>query len=172
MQLLYTHYFVMMVLPPHLFKVFTGLRYSTIYYIPRMFLVPEAVLHPDVPDTIYNAIGDYNFLRNAGYVLTPLAIVLLVWGILKLLSVPEINRFKNTRVWCRELLQKKFKYAVIMEWISVFITPTVFFGFLQLRDYNIYDSFAQAGLIFAHLFIVFFVIICIILAYKVISFHQ
>ena len=74
------------------------------YYLPRLFGVDKAVLLPEVPDTVYNAVGDYNFLRNAGFAFTPLLAVLILWGLLKLLSVPEINRFKNARVWCRNLL--------------------------------------------------------------------
>lgn len=114
LQLLYIHYFVIMALPPQLFKVFNALRFSTFYYLPRMFNVSPAVLHPNVPDTVYNMVGDYNFLRNAGFAFTPLAIILGIWGILKLLSVPEINKFKNVRVWCRAAMEKRFKFAVLL----------------------------------------------------------
>jgi hypothetical protein len=172
LQLIYVHYFVIMALPPHLFKVLTALRFSTLHYLPTLFSVSPAVLHPSVPDTVYNAVGDYNFLRNTGFALTPLVAILLVWGILKLLSVPEINRFKNARVWCRQALENRFKYAVILEWVFMFITSMVFFAFLQLRDYNLYDSFAQAGLIFAHLFILLFVVIAVLVAYRVVAFHR
>ena len=172
LQLLYTHYFVIMALPPHLFKVFEALRYSTFFYLPTMFKPDPAVLHPDVPDTVYNMVGDYNFLRNAGFAFTPLVIILGIWGIIKLLSVPEINRFKYARVWCRNTLEKWFKFAVLLEWVFLFITNTVFFAFLQLRDYNIYDTFAQVGLVFAHFFILFFVVIFILVAYRVISFQK
>jgi Ca2+/Na+ antiporter len=137
-----------------------------------MFPVNPAVLHPDVPDTVYNMVGDYNFLRNAGFAFTPLAIILGIWGILKLLSVPEINRFKKARVWCRDAMEKRFKFAVLLEWVFLFITNTVFFAFLQLRDYNIYDTFAQVGLVFAHFFILFFVVVSVMVAYKVISFQK
>jgi hypothetical protein len=77
-----------MTLPPVFAKVFAGLRYSTIYYLPRLFSVPSAVLMPSVPENIYNSVGDYNFLRNAGFVLTPLLIIIIIWAILKILSVP------------------------------------------------------------------------------------
>jgi hypothetical protein len=49
---------------------------------------------------------------------------------------------------------------------------TVFFAFLQLRDYNIYDTFAQVSLILAHAFIAFFIIVSILVAYRVLSFYQ
>ena len=104
LQLLYVHYFLVISYPPELFKIFSAMRYSTMYYLPRLFGVDKAVLLPEVPDTVYNAVGDYNFLRNAGFAFTPLLAVLILWGLLKLLSVPEINRFKNARVWCRNLL--------------------------------------------------------------------
>jgi hypothetical protein len=104
LQLIYIHYFVVMTLPPVFAKVFAGLRYSTLYYLPRIFNVPDAVLMPSVPDTVYNAVGDYNFLRNAGFAFTPLLIILIVWTVLKILSVPEINRFKSSRIWCTTLL--------------------------------------------------------------------
>lgn len=54
----------------------------------------------------------------------------------------------------------------------LFITNTVFFAFLQLRDYSIYDTFAQVGLVLAHFFILFFVVLSIMVAYKVISFQK
>jgi hypothetical protein len=49
---------------------------------------------------------------------------------------------------------------------------TVFFAFLQLRDYNIYDNFTEVSLILAHAFIAFFFIVCILVAYRVISFYN
>ena len=104
LQLLYIHYFVIMALPPHLFKVFDALRYSTMYYLPKMFYISQAVLRPDVPDTVFNMVGDYDFLRNTGFAFTPLVCILFLWLIVKLLSVPEINRFKSARMWFRDLL--------------------------------------------------------------------
>lgn len=88
LQLIYIHYFIVLTLPPIFVKVFSGIRFSTLYYLPRLFSVPDAVLRPSVPDTVYNAVGDYNFLRNAGFAFTPLALILIVWAFLKLLSVP------------------------------------------------------------------------------------
>jgi len=69
-----------------------------------LFSVSKAVLRPKVPDTIYNAVGDYSFLRNAGFAMTPLLVVLSIWALLKILSIPELNRFKTLRLWCREYL--------------------------------------------------------------------
>jgi len=172
LQLIYIHYFVVMTLPPVFAKVFAGLRYSTLYYLPRMFSVADAVLMPSVPDTIYNSVGDYNFLRNAGFAFTPLLIIVVIWGVLKLLSVPEINRFKYARIWCTTLLEEKFKYAVLLEWVAIFIVNTVFFACLQLRDYTIYNNLTLASLVMAHIFLFFFVLISGFVAYRVISFHR
>ena len=47
----------------------------------------------------------------------------------------------------------------------------VFFAFLQLRDYTIYDSYAEAGLVFAHLILVLAVVLSVLIAYRVIRFH-
>lgn len=104
LQLIYVHYFIVTNLPPEFIKVFSALRYSTLYYLPSMFQADNPVLRPSVPTSVYSAVGDYNFLRNAGFAFTPLAIILIVWGLLKLLSVPEINRFKDSRVWCSKML--------------------------------------------------------------------
>lgn len=54
----------------------------------------------------------------------------------------------------------------------MFITNTVFFAFLQLRDYVIYDTFTQVSLILAHIFIIAFVIVIILLTYRVLSFNR
>lgn len=114
LQILYIHYFIVINLPPIFIKVFIGLRLSTLSYLPMVFSVPNPVLRPNVPSNIYNTIGDYSFLRNAGFAFTPLIIILIVWGLVKLLSVAEINRFKTSRVWFQQLLSEKFKYAVIL----------------------------------------------------------
>jgi hypothetical protein len=172
LQIVYVHYFIAINLPPEFTKVFMGIKYSTLSYLPRLFSVEDVVLRPAVPSSIYNSVGDYNFLRNAGFAFTPLLVILVIWGLLKLLSVPEINHFKNVRVYCQHLFEEKFKYAVLLEWVGMFMLNTVFFAFLQLRDYNIYNDFTQASLILAHVFIVFFIIICILVAYRVLSFYQ
>jgi len=101
LQLLYIHSFVANTLPPIMAKMFVGLKFSSLFYLPRLFDIPTAVLRPTVPTTIFTALGDYSFLRNAGYTFTPLLCVLIVWALLKLLTVPEINRFKKLRVWCQ-----------------------------------------------------------------------
>ena len=61
---------------------------------------------------------------------------------------------------------------MFLEWVGLFITNTVFFAFLQLRDYNIYDNFTQVSLILAHFVIIFFVVLSILIAYRIISFHR
>jgi hypothetical protein len=104
LQIIYLHYFISVSLPPQMTKLFMGIKYSTLHYLPRVFSVNSPVLRPTIPSSIYNSIGDYNFLRNAGFAFTPLLIILIIWGILKLLSVPELNHFKKVRVFCQNLL--------------------------------------------------------------------
>ena len=101
LQLLYIHYFVGMILPPELSKVLVGLRWSTLDYLPELYPVPEVVYRETTPGKIFDVLGDFSFLRNAGFALTPLAVIVLAWIILKILSVPEVNRFKNARIWCK-----------------------------------------------------------------------
>lgn len=87
LQLVYVHYFVWINLPPEFIKVFMGLKYSTLSYLPRVFDVAEPVLRPKVPSSVYNLVGDYNFLRNAGFALTPLIAILGAWALLKILTL-------------------------------------------------------------------------------------
>jgi hypothetical protein len=54
----------------------------------------------------------------------------------------------------------------------MFMVNTVFFAFLQLRDYNIYEDFTQVSLILAHAFILFFAIIFVLVLYRILSFYQ
>lgn len=49
---------------------------------------------------------------------------------------------------------------------------SVFMAVLQLRDYNMYDTFTTAGLVLAHLFIILAVVIIALLVYKVIQFFN
>jgi hypothetical protein len=59
-----------------------------------MYSVPKAVLRATVSGKEYDAIGDLSFLRNGGFALTVIVVMLIIWIFLKILSVPEINRFK------------------------------------------------------------------------------
>jgi hypothetical protein len=59
-----------------------------------MYSVPTALLRVTVSGKEYDAIGDLSFLRNGGFALTIIVVILTIWILLKLLSVPEINRFK------------------------------------------------------------------------------
>ena len=77
-----------------------------------MYEVPKAVLRNTVPGKIYDVCGDFSFLRNAGFAFTPLVLIIIVWLLLKLVTVPEINRFKKFRGWCAKTFNEKFKFAV------------------------------------------------------------
>ena len=89
---------------PLLTKSFMGLRYSTLNYLPQFFNPSNPVLRSTIPSAIFNSIGDYNFLRNAGFCFPPLVAILIIWGIVKLLTIEELNRWKNIRLWFRSLL--------------------------------------------------------------------
>jgi hypothetical protein len=77
-----------MALPPELSKVLMALRYSTVDYIPSIYTLQEAVLKFTVPGKVYDAIGDYSFLRTAASSVTVLIVMILVFLILKALSLP------------------------------------------------------------------------------------
>jgi len=93
-----------MALPPELTKILIGLKYSTLDYIPSLYTAPEVSLRSNVPGKLYDLVGDFSFLRNAASTITLTVIIVTIFLILKLLSLPEINRFKNSRVWIRELI--------------------------------------------------------------------
>lgn len=88
LQLVYIHYFVVMTLPPELTTIFTELRYGTVDYVPSLYPIQEAVLKTTVTGKVYDAIGDYAFLRTASSSITVLVVMILVFLILKALSLP------------------------------------------------------------------------------------
>lgn len=49
---------------------------------------------------------------------------------------------------------------------------TVFMSVLQMRDYNMYDIFAAASLVMAHIALAACFIIMVFLIYKIISFFN
>ena len=49
---------------------------------------------------------------------------------------------------------------------------TVFFSFLQMRDYNLYDTFSEVSVVFAHITLFFVLLLFIYLIYRVISFFR
>ena len=104
LQIIYLHYFVAMTLPPELSKVLIALQWSTLNYLPTLYSVPDKVLRDTVPGKLYDVIGDYSFLRTGGFALTPLVVIIVLWLLIKLLSVPEINRWKVFRIWCKHML--------------------------------------------------------------------
>ena len=91
------------------------------------------MLRDTVPGKIFDVCGDYSFLRNAGFAFTPLVVILFLWLLVKLLSIPEINRFKNFRIWCVKTLEEKFKFSVLYEWLAIVFLNTVFF----LTNFNL-----------------------------------
>lgn len=82
--------------------------------MPNLYPIPEAILRSNVPGKIYDAVGDYSFLRNDGFALTLLLVVLLIWLLFKIMSVPEVNTNKNLRMWFKYQLDEKFRFAVLI----------------------------------------------------------
>lgn len=160
-----------MILPPELSQSLAALQYSTLNYLPTMYPIPEAVLKDNVPGKIYDISGDYSFMRTGGFVLTPLAALLLLTVIMKILTIPEINRFKNFRVWCHEQFDEKFKLSFFVEFASIFYLNTVFFSFLQMKDYTPFDAFYLAGIIISDLLLLVLVSVLGFIAFKVIRFY-
>jgi hypothetical protein len=62
------------------------------------------VLKFTVSGKIYDLLGDFSFLRNAAASVTVLAVMLLVFLTLKVLSLPEINKFKRIRLWIKAFI--------------------------------------------------------------------
>lgn len=69
-------------------------------------------------------------------------------------------------------MNEKFKNAVLLEWVNLFLLNILLFAFLQLRDYKIYDSFTQVSLILAHVSIFFFALVIIFVTYRVVAFYR
>jgi hypothetical protein len=87
-----------MIVPPSLNNALEALQYSTINYFPAIYEVPEAVLKFTVPGKMYDLLGDFSFLRTAASSVTLFFLLICTYLILKALSLPEINRFKQIRL--------------------------------------------------------------------------
>ena len=172
LQLIYMHYFVVMNLPPEFTKVLMSLRYSTVDYLPSIYPVPEAVLKLNVSGKVYDLLGDYSFLRNASSSITILVVLILIFLVLKALSLPEINKIKSVRLWVKNFIDEKWTYGVWIDVLLVMFVNTVFMSVLQMRDYNMYDTFASASIVIAHIALAACFIIIILLVYSIIRFFN
>ncbi len=54
--------------------------------------------------------------------------------------------------------------------MGIFYVNTIFFIFFQMRDYNMYDNFTIASLVFSHIVLLAFVITLGLLIYKIVNF--
>lgn len=137
LQLLYLHYFVSTIFPTFFSSILSAMRLSTVSWIPNIFsaVVPDFVRHDYVPSKIIDLISDYLFIRNGGYFFTILVIMLLVLAIVKILSVPEINRFKNVRMWCQQAIEERWKFSLPIQVFNVLYLPTVFYFLMNFREY-------------------------------------
>ena len=48
---------------------------------------------------------------------------------------------------------------------------TVFFSILQMRDYTMYDTFAEVSVVLAHIFLFFIVMLVVYMVYRILSFY-
>jgi hypothetical protein len=94
-----------MVLPQGLANVLIKLKMSTVDYVPAIYNVPVAVLRWTVPGKMFDLVGDYSFLRTAASSVTIFTVILAIYLIIKALSLPEINRFKTSRIWFKSIIE-------------------------------------------------------------------
>jgi hypothetical protein len=172
LQLVYIHYFVVMTLPPELTTIFTQLRYSTVDYVPSLYPIQEAVLKITVTGKVYDAIGDYAFLRTASSSITVLVVMILVFLILKALSLPEINRFKTARLWVKNLIDEKWTFGIWIEALLIMSVNMIFMAILQMRDYNMYDDFTMASIALAHIILFVCLVVIGFTVFKVAKFFS
>ena len=93
-----------MVIPPALNNVLMSLKHSSLTYIPAIYPIPSAVLKFNVPSKLYDVIGDYSFLRTAASSITLFVVLILIYLIIKALSLPEINKSKDFRLKMKHLI--------------------------------------------------------------------
>ncbi len=168
LQLVYVHYFVTMTLPPELTKLFTELSYSTVDYVPSLYPIQDAVLKTTVTGKVYDLIGDYAFLRTAASSITVLVVMILVFLILKALSLPEINKSKAARLWVKNFIDEKWTFGIWIEMLLIMSVNLVFMAVLQMRDYNMYDDFTAASITFAHIILFFCLLVIGFIVFKVV----
>ena len=172
LQLIYVHFFVVMNLPPEITKLFIELRYSTVDYIPSIYPIEEAVLKTAVTGKVYDLLGDYSFLRTAASSMTVIIVMVLVFLILKALSLPEINRSKTARLWVKNFIDEKWTFGIWIEMLLIMYVNTVFMAILQMRDYNMYDNFATASIAMAHIFMFACLLVIGFIVFKVAKFFS
>lgn len=103
MQLLYLHYFISSTFPQTFSEILIGMKIATLSWLPNILtgVVPELARSSTIPPKIIDVLGDYLFSRNGGYFYIVLALVVVTFAVLKILSIPEINRNKASRMWCQ-----------------------------------------------------------------------
>jgi Ca2+/Na+ antiporter len=60
--------------------------------------------------------------------------------LLHILSNPFINRYKPFRMWCQDILEERWKFAVQMYFCNILFIPILLYAILNVKDYNIYNQ--------------------------------
>ena len=170
--MIYIHYFVVINLPPQITKLLMELKYSPVDYIPSIYPIQASVLKTAVSGKVYDLLGDYSFLRTAASSITVIVVMILVFFILKALSLPEINKFKTSRLWVKNFIDEKWTFGVWIEMLLIMYVNTVFMAILQMRDYNMYDTFATASIVMAHIILFVCLIVVGFMIFKVAKFFN
>lgn len=174
LQLLYLHYFVSSTYPLAFSSILTSFKLATVSWIPNMlqFAVPDFIRHNYVPAKIIDVLEDYLFIRSGGYFFTVFILVLLAFIILKIMSIPEINRFKNLRMWCKETLDERWKLSIPMQIFTVLYTPLVYYFFLNMREYSQTGNQEIASIVVSWIFFFIYISILLLSLIKVVTFFR
>jgi hypothetical protein len=161
LQLLFMTYYTNLVFPPTLGNVLQKLQPVTLGFLPNPFsrVIPEAVARENIPANIKVANEDFLFLRVCGYVYFCALFIGLSMVLVKMLTLPEINRLKPLRNWLRKFLSRKFKTAYQVEAAALIIANVTFFALFQLRDLTVYQPIVGFSIFSAVVFGAFFLIL-------------
>lgn len=174
-QLLYLHYFIASTFPLTFSSILSAMKLSTLGWLPNILgpAVPEFVRYDYIPSKIIDLLSDYLFIRNGGYFFTVLAVLLLVVAIIKIMSVPEINRFKAVRMWCQQAIEDRWKFSLPIQVFNVVYLPVVFYFILNFKEYAyISNGIGIASAVVSWLSFVVFVGVTVLCTMRVVNFFK
>jgi hypothetical protein len=151
------------------------MKLATLSWLPNIFggLVPEAIRQDYIPSKIIDLLKDYLFVRTGGYFFTIFFVVLFVFAVLKILSIPEVNRFKSVRMWCQEVIEDRWKLSLPIQFFNVLYAPIIYYFLLNILDYSHINNPGEiASIILSWLAFIVFVGILLVSFIKVINFFR
>jgi hypothetical protein len=101
-----------------------------------------------------------------------MAVTLVVFAVIKILSIPEINRNKASRMWCQDMIENKWKMSIQITLFNLFYTPLLFYFVLNMRDYTAGTAHSIASIAFSWVFFAVFILIFVMSTVKVIAFFR